>query len=149
TIFTDISTGTITNRSWDFGDGSTINTLAQQMVHVYAAGTYRVKLTVTGPLGSNSKQRNNYISVTNAPAKLLVTPATLNCGGVGLGRANTAPFQVINLGSFSLTGTASISAGSVFSLAGGSPFTLNGGQTSVALVAFSPAQTVNYTTNVV
>jgi PKD repeat protein len=147
--FTDASVGTITNRFWDFGDGSTTNTLATQVTHFYAAGNYRVKLTVTGPLGSNTKSRNNYISVTNAPAKLLVTPASLNFGGVAVGRTNTAPFQVINLGSFSLSGTSSISAGSVFSLAGGSPFTLNGGQTSVVLVAFSPDSTVNYSTNVV
>jgi len=147
--FTDNSTGTITNRLWDFGDGSTSNTPAIRVVHSYFAGTYRVKLTVTGPLGSNSRQRNNYISVTNAPARLLVTPASQNFGGVVIGHTNTLPFQAINLGSFSLTGSVAIPSGSRFSLASGSPFTLAGGQTSAVLVAFSPSATITYSTNLI
>jgi uncharacterized repeat protein (TIGR01451 family) len=147
--FTDNSTGTVTNRLWDFGDGSTSNTTAIRVVHPYASGTYRVKLTATGPLGSNTRQKNNYISVTNAPAKLLVTPASQNFGGVIIGQTNTLPFQAINLGSFSLTGAVSVPSGSGFRVASGSPFTLAGGQTSAVMVAFSPSTTNTYNTNLV
>src|SRR5439155_25131159 len=50
--FTDNSTGTITNRFWDFGDGSTTNTTATNFTHTYAnAGTNGVSLTVSGPVG--------------------------------------------------------------------------------------------------
>jgi len=145
--FTDISTGTVTNRLWDFGDGSTTNTTLAQVLHFYNTGTYRVKLTVTGPAGANSKQRNNYISVTNAPAKLLVTPSNQNFGAVVISRTNTLPFQVVNLGSFSLTG--SVATTLPFSITSGSPFTLAGGQTGSVFVAFSPALTVGYSNNVI
>src|SRR5262249_49539772 len=48
--FTDTSSGTITNRFWDFGDGSTTNTSATAFTHNYSqANTYSILLTVTGP----------------------------------------------------------------------------------------------------
>jgi PKD repeat protein len=62
--FINTSTGTITGNSWTFGDGTTSNT--QNPVHVYStAGSYTVSLTVTGPDGSNTQTKNNYISVTS------------------------------------------------------------------------------------
>ena len=40
--FTDTSTGLITNRHWDFGDGMTLDTVATNIVHDYnGAGTGR------------------------------------------------------------------------------------------------------------
>ena len=64
--FTDQSTGSITSYAWDFGDTGT-STL-QNPQHTYSsAGTYSVNLTVTGPGGSNSKIRTNYISVSTPP----------------------------------------------------------------------------------
>jgi PKD repeat protein len=51
--FQDKSTGNITARLWDFGDGQTTN--AASPTHAYAAaGLYTVRLTVTGPGGSNT-----------------------------------------------------------------------------------------------
>ncbi|MGI0014074.1 MAG: PKD domain-containing protein, partial [Nitrososphaera sp.] len=48
--FADASTGVITSRSWNFGDGQTSS--QQNPAHTYAnAGTYTVSLTVTGPGG--------------------------------------------------------------------------------------------------
>lgn len=65
--FTDKSTGTITNRTWDFGDGLT--STATNPSHTYQnVGTYTVKLTVTGTEGSNTKTRSNYISVSSSSA---------------------------------------------------------------------------------
>ena len=52
--FTDTSTGTITGRVWDFGDGS--SGTAQSISHIYNnPGNYTAKLTVTGPGGSDVK----------------------------------------------------------------------------------------------
>ena len=63
--FTDTSTGSITTWAWDFGNGST-STL-RQPTHTYTtAGTYTVKLTVTGPGGSNTATKTGYITVSPA-----------------------------------------------------------------------------------
>ena len=72
--FTDNSSGTITNRLWDFGDGSTTNTPLTNFLHTYAgAGTNTVMLTVTGPLGTNSLTLPGYILVTNpGPVTILI-----------------------------------------------------------------------------
>ena len=60
--FTDQSSGDITDWSWDFGDGTT-STL-QNPSHDYAnPGSYTVSLTVTGPGGSDTNTKNNYITV--------------------------------------------------------------------------------------
>ncbi len=70
--FTDASTGTIANRSWSFGDGSTTNTTANILTHTYgAAGTNTVSLTVGGPAGAGSITLTNYIVVSDEG-----TPAT-------------------------------------------------------------------------
>ena len=50
--FTDTSTGTITSRSWTFGDGGT--STEQNPTHTYDAGAFMITLTVTGPGGSDS-----------------------------------------------------------------------------------------------
>src|SRR6185369_12749233 len=64
--FTNTSTGSITSYAWTFGDGTT-STLANPS-HVYAAaGVYSVGLTVTGPGGSNTQTRTNYITATTPP----------------------------------------------------------------------------------
>jgi fibronectin-binding autotransporter adhesin len=53
--FTDNSTGVITNRHWDFGDGNTLDTTATSVPHTYSViGTYTVTLTVTALDGSTS-----------------------------------------------------------------------------------------------
>lgn len=74
--FTDQSTGDITSWSWDFGDGST-STL-QNPSHEYTApGTYTVALTVTGPGGSDTETKTDYISVSTVPtAQFSGTPTT-------------------------------------------------------------------------
>ncbi len=60
--FTDQSTGDITGWSWDFGDGGT-STL-QNPSHDYVnPGNYTVSLTVTGPGGSDTNTKTNYITV--------------------------------------------------------------------------------------
>jgi len=64
--FTNSSTGSITSYAWTFGDGTT--STAASPNHVYAAaGVYTVKLTVTGPGGSNTQTRSNYVAVAAPP----------------------------------------------------------------------------------
>lgn len=58
--FTDTSTGSVTSRFWDFGDGSTSN--ARNPIHTYSvAGTYTVKLTVTNSFGSDTFEAPSFI----------------------------------------------------------------------------------------
>lgn len=76
--FTDASTGTITNYSWDFGDGNTSTLISPS--HTYStAGVYSVALTVLGPGGSATTNRAGLIAVTNfvntAPMVSIVRPA--------------------------------------------------------------------------
>ncbi|MGB5062941.1 MAG: LamG-like jellyroll fold domain-containing protein, partial [Candidatus Competibacter sp.] len=60
--FTNTSSGTTTSYQWDFGDGTT--STDSYPTHTYAkAGTYTVKLTATGPAGSNTKTKTSYITV--------------------------------------------------------------------------------------
>ena len=60
--FTDESTGTITSWDWDFGDGTT--STIQNPSHTYTnEGKYSVTLTVSGPHGTDTLTRNDYISV--------------------------------------------------------------------------------------
>ena len=62
--FTDLSSGAPTSWLWSFGDGDTSS--ARNPVHVYdQPGTYTVRLDVTGPGGSDSLTRSNYVSVSS------------------------------------------------------------------------------------
>jgi PKD repeat protein len=56
--FTDLSTGSPSSWSWDFGDGGSASAL-QNPTHIFAApGTYHVTLTATGPGGSSPRTRD-------------------------------------------------------------------------------------------
>jgi len=59
--FTDQSTGSPANWTWDFGDGG--SAIVQNPVHTYStAGNYSVRLTVENDGGSNSTLRSAYIA---------------------------------------------------------------------------------------
>ncbi|MEZ5583612.1 MAG: PKD domain-containing protein [Candidatus Competibacteraceae bacterium] len=61
--FQNDSAGNITSYSWDFGDGNT--STAPNPSHTYSvAGSYTVKMTATGPGGSNTKIRNDLVTVS-------------------------------------------------------------------------------------
>jgi hypothetical protein len=60
--FTDHSSGLITNWYWDFGDGS-ISTEQNPEYTYTEPDTFSVSLTVTGPGGSDTKIRENYIII--------------------------------------------------------------------------------------
>jgi PKD repeat protein len=65
--FSDTSTGSITNRFWDFGDSGTTNVTTNSVSHAYAAGTYGVKLIVRGSGGSSTNTKSSYITATVPP----------------------------------------------------------------------------------
>ena len=63
--FIDQSTGEITSWYWDFGDGGT--STEQNPSHTYnSTGYFTVSLTVTGPGGSDTETKENYIHVTES-----------------------------------------------------------------------------------
>src|SRR5262249_26223104 len=67
---TDASTGSITTWSWNFGDGTTSTTRSPQ--HLYSAtGLYTVSLTVSGPGGSKTATKINFIIVQTNPTGLV------------------------------------------------------------------------------
>jgi PKD repeat protein len=76
--FTDTSTGIITNRFWDFGDGNTTNTTATALGHSYTiGGTNTVSLTVFGPQGSSNQTRTAYIvAIDTLVADFSASPTT-------------------------------------------------------------------------
>ncbi|MBB5873745.1 microbial collagenase [Allocatelliglobosispora scoriae] len=86
--FTDGSTdadGTITGRSWSFGDGT--SSTAANPVHAYAtAGTYQVTLTVTDNLGATGSVTNPVVATSAAPECTGADIRTLdrNCRRSGL-----------------------------------------------------------------
>jgi len=80
--FTDQSTGSITSWSWSFGDGGT-STLRSPS-HTYdATGYFTVSLTVSGPGGSDTETKTNYIHVTE-PAPVAQFSASPTSGNVPL-----------------------------------------------------------------
>jgi gliding motility-associated-like protein len=64
--FTDASTGTVTGYSWDFGNSN--SSILKNPSAAYASpGTYTVKLTVSGPGGTNTVTKSAYITVYPGP----------------------------------------------------------------------------------
>ena len=60
--FTDTSTGTITNRYWNFGDGATMNVTTTSLTHTYSfPGTNAVTLIVSGDGGLSTNTQTNLI----------------------------------------------------------------------------------------
>jgi PKD repeat protein len=71
--FTSTSTGNITSYAWTFGDGGT--STAQNPTYTYQnAGSYTVSLKVTGPAGTHTATKTNYITAnpaTSTPSGLV------------------------------------------------------------------------------
>jgi PKD repeat protein len=64
--FTDLSANSPTEWTWDFGDGTTGT--GANPDHVYhAVGVYDVTLTASNPSVTNSRTKNQYITVLNIP----------------------------------------------------------------------------------
>ncbi len=75
--FTDNSSGIIDTWEWDFDNNGTVDSTVQHPTHIYDnPGLYSVKLTVTGPVGSNSTVKNGYISVSTAAVNVIYVDGT-------------------------------------------------------------------------
>ncbi len=101
--FTDRSSGPVTNRFWDFGDGATTNTAALTVDHTYSAvGSYTVELIAGGTDRVSTNIQTGFIvvfppctfslSATNASfsdlgggGTLTVTPSINACSWTAVG----------------------------------------------------------------
>lgn len=63
--FTDQSTGTITSRTWSFGNGNTSNNL--NPFENFSTGTYTISLTVSDGSNSDTETKTAYIRVFSKP----------------------------------------------------------------------------------
>ena len=63
--FADTSTGTVNDWEWDFDNNGKVDSTDQNPSYTYnTAGSYTVKLTVSGPGGSHEKTKADYINVS-------------------------------------------------------------------------------------
>ncbi|MHC4728593.1 MAG: PKD domain-containing protein, partial [Planctomycetota bacterium] len=71
--FTDASTGHISSRLWDFGDGTTSS--EQNPIHTYVFkdnGDFTVSLSVTGLGGTDTETKPKFIHLNTPPIKVNV-----------------------------------------------------------------------------
>jgi len=107
--FTDLSTNLPTAWSWDFGDGTALDT-RQNPSHSYAAtGTYSVSLSATNTNGTASITRLGYVTVT--------VPCLLYCPSNGFG--GFGPGGVLLSSPFFITGVSVANAQPTFTRASG------------------------------
>ena len=86
--FTDASTGSITNRLWNFGDGDISSSASP--THVYTnvgPVSFTVSLTVRGPTGSNTLIRSALITVTGSAKSSVVGDWQVTVSGADKGIA--------------------------------------------------------------
>ena len=80
--FTNMSSGTITQWQWIFGDGSV--STDEHPIHVYRKpGTYTVSLLVIGPGGSDLETKQSYVVAREATVRRRLP----NTGGTNTGDA--------------------------------------------------------------
>ncbi len=78
----DESTGPITSWLWDFGDG--VTSTQQHPIHVFStAGSYTVRLTLTGPGGTDTMTRALTVNPVQPPAQTsMALPVALAVVGI-------------------------------------------------------------------
>ena len=81
--FTDQSTGAITARTWNFGDGSSSTELNPSYTFT-AVGTYNVILTVSGPGGASSVTRQITVQNPTIPAPIAALVVSQSSGDAPL-----------------------------------------------------------------
>jgi PKD repeat protein len=82
--FNNTSQNTITSYLWYFGDGD--SSTVQNPSHEYqTVGTYTVTLIVTGPFGSDTIIKPDYVTYSGGPKAATCTPnTTSHCCGMGI-----------------------------------------------------------------
>jgi len=122
--FTDmsVSSGVLSQWQWDFNNDGTVDSTQQNPSYTYNdAGTYAVRLTVTGPDGTNSAVKTGFITVeavsTNNPPVL----ASIGARSVQENSSLTIKLSAVDPDGDPLTySAADLPAGAAFS---GSSFT--------------------------
>jgi parallel beta-helix repeat protein len=78
--FADESTGEVTAWAWDFDNNGSVDSTAQNPSYTYSGftGKKTVKLTVTGPDGSDSETKTDYIRIIPAANRIYVAVKTGN-----------------------------------------------------------------------
>jgi PKD repeat protein len=84
--FTDLTTNNPTSWSWTFSGGTPSSSTQQNPTVTYnTAGTYTVSLTAINSAGSDTKTKNNYITVSEIPVEPPVAEFTANTTTVIVG----------------------------------------------------------------
>jgi PKD repeat protein len=104
-VFTNTSTGSIASQTWDFGDGTTSPTL-NPIKAFGSAGTYTVKLIVTGTNGCKDSISQT-VTVTNKPTPNFTIVGGGNCtNSTSISLTNTSANAVSYVWSFGDGGTS-------------------------------------------
>lgn len=79
--FTDLSSGSPTSWSWDFGNGAPISTLQNPSSFYTLPGVYTVQLTVSNGSSTDTETKTNYIVVYNKPTTGFTMSTDTACAG--------------------------------------------------------------------
>jgi PKD repeat protein len=124
--FTDTSIGSITNRSWNYGDGFSTNTTATNLFHTFtAAGTNLVTLTVSGIAGTNAASTFMVTVISSQPPVI---------GGISLSGTNLV-----------ITGTNGTAGANYYVLATTNLLTPLTNWAILSINQFGPGGSVNWT----
>jgi parallel beta-helix repeat protein len=120
--FTDESTGIVTSREWDFDNNGTVDSTGQNPSCTYTGtGRYTVKLTVTGPGGSDDEIKTGYIRVCIGTKYVSTTGSDSNDGSswvlakktiqAGINAASDDLAVVVAQGTYNIAGDYNIDFG--------------------------------------
>ena len=97
--FQDTSTGALTARNWDFGNGIT-STLASPVVVYPDAGVFTVTLAVSGSRGTSTVTSTNLVQVGDVPnadfactVEIGFAPVATSCNNTGSASSGTTHFH--------------------------------------------------------
>ncbi|MCE5213695.1 MAG: DUF3344 domain-containing protein [Methanobacterium sp.] len=133
--FTDNSTGFINSWAWDFNNDDVTDSNVQNPTYTYTIpGTYTVKLTLTGPGGTVSETKTNYIAVIPHNYATMLG---------GSGAESGTDIKVDDDGNIYITGQT---ASTNFPTTSNAYQTTNAGGTDAYLVKFNSSGTLMYST---
>ncbi len=117
--FTDYSAGSITNRHWIFGDGSTLDATATSVAHIYAgSGNYTATLIVSGPSGTGTNSSSIIANLAATPQITSATVAQNNLILVGLGTPTASYGLLSSTNLWTLTNGLPLASGAFDAITG-------------------------------